>query len=204
MSYPAATGMWWGMMLVMMAPAAWPWLRSAGMLVPAGAPRSERVLSAPLFATGYAGVWLGFAVAAAGLQTGLHALSVLGPDMALRRPLAGTALIGVGLYQLTPLKAACLSHCRNPLTFFLQRWRRGPRGALSMGAAHGLFCVGCCWALMAAAFAVGVMSLLWMAALTAVVTAESLAPWGPRFGRWIGVAALGLGAWWLGSGMLAG
>lgn len=90
--------------------------------------------------------------------------------------LAGAVLIGAAAYQLTPLKDACLRKCRNPLMFLLGSWRPGRTGALRMGAEHGAWCVGCCWALMAALFALGVMSLGWMALIAALIAAEKLLP----------------------------
>jgi predicted metal-binding membrane protein len=113
---------------------------------------------------------------------GLQARGLLGHDLALEATAGGTVLIGAGLFQLSPLKGACLTHCRNPLSYFLRSWRDGPVGAFRMGAAHGVFCVGCCWALMAVALALGVMNLLWMAALTGMLILEKNAPGGRQMG----------------------
>ncbi len=88
-----------------------------------------------------------------------------------------------GIYQLTPFKYACLSHCRSPFAFVLNHWRDGWIGALRMGASHGLYCLGCCWVLMALLFAVGVMNLVWVAAIAAFVFAEKLLPGGIWVGR---------------------
>ena len=148
----------------------------------------RRVRSGALFLAGYLSVWLLFSLAAAAAQLGVAAAVPLGRDTAV----AGFLLVGAGLYQLSPVKAACLRHCRNPLTYFLTRWRDGPRGALGMGWGHGLYCLGCCWALMALALALGVMDLLWMAVLAAVVCVENLAPGGAVAGR---VAGVGLVVW---------
>jgi predicted metal-binding membrane protein len=200
-AFAAATAMWWLMMVAMMTPVTVPWVRAVGTLAPAGGGPASRAMAPALFAAGYAGIWLAFAAAAGALQVGLDAYAAFGPGMALHRPLAGGVLVVAGLYQVTPAKAACLRHCRNPLTFFLTRWRNGPRGALSMGAAHGLFCVGCCWALMGAAFAVGIMSLVWMAVLTAVVCVENLTRWGPQVGRAAGYGALVWGGWMVVTGL---
>jgi predicted metal-binding membrane protein len=93
-----------------------------------------------------------------------------------------------GLYQFAPLKRACLTHCRTPLGYFLTRWPNGPMGAFRMGLHHGLFCVGCCWALMATAFAVGVMNAWWMAALGALTLVEQIAPQGQTLRRALGCA----------------
>jgi len=94
--------------------------------------------------------------------------------------LAGAVLIAAGLYQWTPMKRACLTHCRSPIHFLSQHWRPGRWGALRMGIEHGTYCVGCCWALMGVLFAVGIMNLLWIAAIAAFVLIEKAAP----FGMW--------------------
>ena len=100
-----------------------------------------------------------------------------------------------GLYELTPLKQACLRHCRTPLHFLLHGWRRGWAGAVRMGAEHGAFCMGCCWALMLALFALGLMSLFWMAALAGVIFLEKIAPGGERLTKVVANAFVALGIW---------
>ena len=198
--------MWFGMMAAMMLPVSVPWVRvlislggdgngvarghTAGVSDgPVGGGNGwSRFRAGALFLAGYLSVWLLFSLAAAGVQLRLAAVVPLGRDT----PVAGLFLVGAGLYQFSPVKAACLRHCRNPLTWFLTRWRDGPRGALGMGWGHGLYCLGCCWALMALALVLGVMDLLWMAVLAAVVCLENLAPAGPVAGR---VAGVGLVVW---------
>ena len=197
-SFLLAALMWFGMMAAMMLPVSVPWVRvmislsGGGGGVRAATPPTPgpwaRVRSGALFLVGYLSVWLVFSVAAAAVQLGMAAVVPLGRDTSL----AGLLLVGAGLYQLSPVKAACLRHCRNPLTYFLTRWRDGPRGALGMGWGHGLYCLGCCWALMALALVLGVMNLLWMAVLAAVVCVENLAPGGAVMGR---VAGVGLVVW---------
>jgi predicted metal-binding membrane protein len=109
-------------------------------------------------------------------------------------PLAlGTVLVLAGLYQLTPLKRVCLDHCRSPFGFVMQHWREGYGGALQMGVVHGLYCLGCCWALFAVLVAAGVMSLAWMLLLTLVVFAEKVLPFGRRASQVVGVTFLVLG-----------
>src|SRR5262249_6224294 len=108
---------------------------------------------------------------------------------------AGTAIAAAGLYQLTPLKRVCLRHCRTPLHFVMHGWREGHAGALRMGGEHGAYCVGCCWGLMVILFALGVMSLLWMAVVAAVVFAEKLLPVGERLSRVLALAFVALGIW---------
>jgi predicted metal-binding membrane protein len=109
-------------------------------------------------------------------------------------PLALGAVLGLaGLYQLTPLKRVCLDHCRSPFGFVMQHWREGYGGALQMGVVHGLYCLGCCWALFAVLVATGVMSLAWMLLLTLVVFAEKVLPFGRRASQVVGLAFLVLG-----------
>ncbi|HXE99100.1 MAG TPA: DUF2182 domain-containing protein [Solirubrobacterales bacterium] len=107
--------------------------------------------------------------------------------------LAGAVIVGAALYQLTPLKDVCLRHCRNPFMFIMQHWRPGRVGALRMGVLHGGWCVGCCWMLMAALFALGVMSLGWMAFIAALIAVEKLLPWKALANRSIAVLLLVLG-----------
>ena len=194
-SFPLVALMWFGMMAAMMLPVSVPWVRvliSLGDGQPDASrqvPRPwDRVRTGTLFLTGYLSVWLLFSLAAAALQLWLAALVPLGRDT----PVAGFLLVGAGLYQLSPVKAACLRHCRSPLTWFLTRWRDGPRGTLGMGWGHGLYCLGCCWALMALALVLGVMNLVWMAVLAAVVCIENVAPGGAVVGR---AAGVGLVVW---------
>ena len=118
------------------------------------------------------------------LDPGFLAWDELGPYV------AGAVILGAALYQLSPLKDSCLRQCRSP-AMLLQHWRPGPVGALRMGFEHGGFCIGCCWALMAALFAVGVMSVGWMAFIAALIAAEKLLPWRAIANRGIAVAARG-------------
>ncbi len=108
--------------------------------------------------------------------------------------MAGAAIAAAGLYQLTPLKEACLRHCRGPLRYIVGGWREGRLGALRMGSEHGLYCVGCCWGLMLALFALGVMSLFWTAVVAAAILAEKVLPHGQRLVRVLALALVVLGA----------
>ena len=118
--------------------------------------------------------------------------------MAASNPhLSGIILLGAGVYQLTPLKSACLAHCRSPLGFLMTHWRDGRGGALRMGLAHGVYCLGCCWALMCVLFVVGVMNLLWVAALTLFVLLEKVGPAPAFIARATGVALVAAGVWFL-------
>ena len=196
-SFAAAFAMWMIMVVAMMLPPILPWI----LLFAATERRSsgDRPFGRTgLFVGGYLIAWTTFCAAAASSQLLLHAwVPRQFVDGRLELRAGGALLIVAGLFQLSDLKAACLAHCRNPLGFFLARWSDGPTGALRMGATHGLYCLGCCWALMALSFALGVMNLLWMACLTVMLCIETLAPRGAHLGR---VFGLGLLAW--GGGMV--
>jgi predicted metal-binding membrane protein len=182
--------MWAVMMVGMMLPAAAPVIllfaavnrkrrEQGGLAVPTG-----------VFVAGYLAVWAGFSLVAALAQWGLHATALLSPAMATTSPLVGGALlVAAGVYQLTPLKEACLAHCRSPLGFLMTEWRDGPRGALRMGLRHGRYCLGCCWILMGLLFVTGVMNLVWVAAISVFVLLEKVAPRGRLIGQ---VASWGL------------
>jgi predicted metal-binding membrane protein len=147
-----------------------------------------------LFVAGYLVVWSAVGVAGYGLIELGRALdpSWLAWDEA-GRWVTGGVIVSAAVYQLTPAKNACLVKCRSPFMFLAERWRHGRLGALRLGAAHGAWCVGCCWALMAALFAVGVMSLGWMAVIAAFIAGEKLLPW-PRTARFgVATALLALG-----------
>jgi predicted metal-binding membrane protein len=136
-------------------------------------PRSEFFA----FVGGYAFVWSGFSLLAALTQWGLLEARLVSPMMAASsRWLSGALLLAAGLYQLTPLKQACLVRCRSPLAFLRAEWRSGLRGAFVMGVRHGLFCLGCCWAAMLLLFVLGVMNVVWIAALAVFILAEKTLP----------------------------
>ena len=170
--------MWVVMMIGMMTPSAAPMLLLFSGTVAARQERGVPV-SVLAFASGYLAVWTGFSVVATLAQWALHETAMLSAAMRTSNALVGgSILIAAGLYQLTPLKTACLTHCRSPLGFLMTGWRAGRAGAVRMGAHHGVYCLGCCWALMAVLFVVGVMSLLWVAILAAVVLLEKAGPRG--------------------------
>ncbi len=195
--YLAASALMWIVMMgAMMTPAALP---ITLVFVRLDRERHGRALplEGVLFAAGYLTAWALFALVATALQWALHRAALLHTDaLAIGRPLAGAILIVAGLYQLTPLKEACLAHCRTPMGFLLSHWRDGPGGAFRMGLRHGGSCLGCCWALMLLMFVAGVMSVTAMAVLSVFVLAERLLP-----GRWAaqvpGAALLGWGVWTL-------
>ena len=166
-------GVWVVMMGAMMFPSVAPTVALYSRMT-----RERSPLSPLLFAAGYLLIWVGagalaFAVAVAG---GRIAGDVLAWDRA-GRWVAGTTLVIAAVYELTPLKDVCLGKCRSPLGFLLGSWRGGRVGALQMGAKHGAWCVGCCWALMASLFALGVMSVAWMACVAGLIAVEKTVPW---------------------------
>jgi len=187
----AAAAMWSVMMIAMMLPSAMPML-----LFFSAAQRSRRApsmvaMTASLFAAGFLLCWLAWSCLAAGLQWSLQALLVLSPQLTVvRAPLAAAILVVAGLYQFTPLKHACLARCQSPLSFLLTQWRDGPWGAVRMGMRYGAYCVGCCWALMALLFVVGVMNLMWIALLAIFVLIEKTTVRGPWLGRATGAALI--------------
>jgi predicted metal-binding membrane protein len=174
--------MWAVMMVGMMAGSATPVLLLFGA---ARRGRGDGVwLAMAMFGLGYILVWVGFSACAALVQRALHQAAMLSPTMAASSPrLAGAILLMAGAYQLTPFKGACLTECRSPLGFLMTHWHDGNLGALRMGGGHGLYCLGCCWALMCVLFAVGVMNLVWVAALTAFVLVEKVGPAGAVVAR---------------------
>jgi predicted metal-binding membrane protein len=179
--------MWWLMMVAMMLPSAVP----AILLYARVKQRNEgRAIGATwIFLGGYLAMWLLFSIAAAVAQSLLA-----GPSMALDSRVAqATVLIAAGLYQLSPLKSACVSQCRSPAEFLSRHWRPGPAGTLRLGVIHGAYCLGCCWMLMALLFVGGVMNLLWVIGLTIIVATEKLAPGGPLLGRAGGAALIAWG-----------
>jgi predicted metal-binding membrane protein len=181
--------MWAVMMVAMMLPSATPVIVLVlGVYRRRATPHAR--LAAYAFVLGYLVIWTAFSAIASLAQVGLHRLALMSPDMRLgSAAMSGIILIGAGLYQWLPIKSSCLTHCRSPLGFLTDHWREGTAGALMMGMRHGLFCVGCCWLLMALLFVVGVMNLLWVAALSAFVFIEKLARGGALVGRVAGATA---------------
>jgi predicted metal-binding membrane protein len=166
-------GVWVVMMAAMMFPSVAPTVALYSRMT-----RQRSPLSPLLFTAGYLLVWTGVGVVVFALVTagGEVAGGVLDWDRA-GRWVAGATVIAAAGYELTPLKDVCLGKCRSPLGFLLGSWRDGRRGAVRMGAGHGAWCVGCCWALMASLFALGLMSLGWMAFIAALIAVEKTLPW---------------------------
>lgn len=190
---PAATVMvfaiWAVMMMAMMLPSAAPTILLFAALMKAR-PTASALAPTSLFAAGYVIVWVGFAAIATLAHVALEHAGLISADMrATSSVVAAVVLVGAGAYQLTPLKDACLRHCQSPAQFLTRHWRAGSAGVLRLGLLHGAYCVGCCWALMAVLFVVGVMNLVWVGVIAAFVAIEKLLPGG----RWVGrVAGIGL------------
>jgi len=185
---------WTVMMAAMMLPAA----ASMIFMFASAQARREREAAVPtwIFVTGYILVWAAAGVVVYVLvQIGSElAASLAPPERSKWAPLAlGTTVAAAGLYQFTPVKRVCLSHCRSPFAFIAQYWRDGRTGALTMGLRHGTYCLGCCWALFAVLIAAGVMSLAWMLLLTLVVFIEKMLPQARRAGAVTGFALIVLG-----------
>jgi len=167
--------MWTVMMAGMMLPSAAPMISVYSTTIRSGTPSLHG--STALFIVGYLATWSGFAVLATGAQWALHDAALVSPmGASTSRWLGGALLLVAGVYQFTATKDVCLRQCRTPLGFLLNQWRGGGRGALVMGLRHGAVCVGCCWALMAVLFVLGVMNLWWIALVAAVVLVEKLVP----------------------------
>jgi predicted metal-binding membrane protein len=171
---------WVVMMSAMMFPSIAPMVLTFGFVQRRRHARGSvvRTVSSSVFVAGYLVTWTAFGLLAYGLYVGVRSLSIT--ELSWHRGgryLAGGVLLAAAIYQLTPLKDACLRRCRAPLDFVMTNWRDGPVGALRMGIVHGAWCVGCCWGLMAALFALGVMSLTWMIAIAGLIAIEKLLPW---------------------------
>jgi predicted metal-binding membrane protein len=166
--------MWWMMMIAMMVPSATPAILVFSMIVHKRTDGNAPFLTA-CFVAGYLAVWGLFSLTATAAQWGLEKIGLVTGMMEIGRPVfAGAVLVAAGLYQLTPLKSACLRHCQQPVLFLMHRWKAGASGALAMGMRHGAYCLGCCWLLMALLFVGGVMNLLWIAGLAIYVAIEKL------------------------------
>jgi predicted metal-binding membrane protein len=163
--------MWWLMMIAMMLPSAAPAILLYSRVRDIRG-RDSAVAGTWVFLAGYLSVWMLFSVCAAVAQKLLT-----GPSMALdNRVGQGALLLAAGLYQLSPIKSACLRQCRSPAEFLSRHWRPGWDGAATLGLRHGAYCLGCCWMLMGLLFVGGIMNVLWIAGLTLLVAAEKLLP----------------------------
>ena len=188
--------MWWTMMLAMMLPSAAPAILIYGALSRKFAHKGAATAPLAIFVAGYAAIWTGFSAATVALQISVHELVPLTGMMAVTSTALGAALlIAAGLYQLSPLKQACLRKCQTPLMFFARNWRKGYGGALRMGLSHGFCCLGCCWVLMGLLFYGGVMELRWIVGLALYVAAEKLIPASARLSGFTGILLIGWGLW---------
>jgi predicted metal-binding membrane protein len=186
--------MWLVMMAAMMLPSAAPMILLHLRVSRERRARGGAPLASGLFVLGYIAVWTAFSGLATAMQWALGEAAQLSPILEAQSPaLAGALLIAAGLYQLTPLKHACLRHCRSPLDFVMTHWREGRAGALAMGLRHGAYCLGCCWMLMLLLFVGGVMNLVWIAVLAAFVLVEKLFPGGHWVARLAGFVLLAWG-----------
>jgi predicted metal-binding membrane protein len=198
--YPEALGFyvtaWVVMMAAMMFPSVWP---TVGLYASMQGGRRERGLTAQAgavaaFVGGYLLTWTAAGLAGFALLATVRSLGVDGLAWESGGHWVAAAVIGLAAaYELTPLKDACLRRCRSPLGFLVSAWRDGRGGALRMGAEHGAWCVGCCWALMAALFALGLMSLAWMLVVGALIAIEKLVPWRAVAVGGVTAVLLGLG-----------
>jgi predicted metal-binding membrane protein len=191
--------MWAVMMVGMMIPSAAPMIMIFSQTYRKRVSQGEPYVPTSLFVLGYLAVWTAFSLVATAAQWGLHATALLSPTMlkSTSPVLGGVILIAAGVFQWTDLKQRCLKHCRSPLNFLLNEWRDKRMGALIMGLRHGLFCLGCCWALMGLLFVTGVMNLFWVALVGIFVLVEKLVP----LQRWVsggaGALLVGWGFWLL-------
>lgn len=182
--------MWAVMMAAMMLPSATPMVLCFATL---NRRRSEGARTL-LFVAAYLALWIAFSGAATVTQWALQSVGWVSPMIvSLSSALSGGLLLIAGLFQFSRLKRACLRACRSPLGFLMSDWREGLWGAWRMGMRHGLYCLGCCWALMILLFVGGAMNLLWIAALTGLVTIEKLAPNGELIARVLGGVMIGVG-----------
>jgi predicted metal-binding membrane protein len=198
--------MWWLMMIAMMLPSAAPMVRLHAAVTRKGLARaddagpnapSHRLCSATTaFIAGYLVMWGAFSLVAVVAQWALERGELLSAMMmSTSRFLGSGLLLAAGLWQLTPLKTVCLRHCRSPISFLSTHWRPGVGGAFRMGIEHGVFCLGCCWFLMALLFYGGVMNLIWIIGLALFVLAEKMMPAGVAFGRVTGLLLIAWGVW---------
>jgi predicted metal-binding membrane protein len=182
--------MWWVMMAAMMLPSVSPTILLHSALLRRGSEAGRVPVVSATFLAGYLAAWAGFSAVAVAAQWALEAAGLVSATM---MTLIGTVpgallLIAAGLYQFTPLKAACLRQCRSPAEFITRRKRLGASGAFVMGLEHGAYCLGCCWFLMAMLFVGGIMNLYWIVGLAAFVALEKLTPFGETASKVAGAA----------------
>ena len=189
-------GIWVTMMAAMMLPSVAPMVLLFDKISSERARQGKSYVPTWVFALSYFAVWTVYGLAAYGIYRGVRSLhpGFLGWDRGGPYVVAGLIAFA-GLYELTPLKSVCLRHCRSPMHFLLGGWRFGTAGALRMGVEHGAYCVGCCWGLMIVLFALGVMSLAWMAVVAGLIFAQKVLPRGDRLTRVFAVGFVGAAVW---------
>jgi predicted metal-binding membrane protein len=192
--------MWWVMMIAMMVPSAAPMILLYARVFRHGQGRgqiADPLVPTAFFAGGYLACWLAFSTLATAAQFALERAGLVhGMWMwSTNRWLTAGLLVAAGLFQLMPLKSACLSRCRTPASFLSSNWQPGRRGAFRLGLVHGAYCIGCCWAMMLLLFAAGIMNLVWIAPLSIIVLVEKLAPFGARLARPIGILLIAAGVY---------
>ncbi|WP_170607125.1 DUF2182 domain-containing protein [Ruegeria arenilitoris] len=189
--------MWWVMMIAMMTPSAAPTVLLYTALKRVGRDQNAAVWLSFCFLTGYLIAWAGFSLVATGAQWALELVGLAdGPMMTIRsKVFAGCVLVSAGAYQLSDLKTACLKHCQSPARFLSKHNRPGAYGALRTGALHGVYCLGCCWALMALLFVGGIMNLYWIAGIALYVALEKLLPRAKWLPILTGLCLIAAGLW---------
>jgi predicted metal-binding membrane protein len=190
-------GVWVLMMAAMMLPSVAPMALTFARVTGERSKKGQAAFVPTwIFILGYFAAWTAFGLAAYAIDHFVRSLDIAWLALDREGPMVtGVAIAAAGIYQLTPFKRACLVHWRSPLDFFLESWREGPGGALLMGLHHGLYCVGCCWGLMLVLFALGVMSLFWMAVIAVLIFSEKVLHVGPRLAPVIGAALIAVGVW---------
>ena len=185
--------MWAAMVLAMMLPSAGPMILTYAEIAETAVRKGQKIVSPLLIAAGYTVIWLGFASVATLAQFVFTRAALLDTGMASVSFLfSGAIFIAAGVYQFSALKHACLTQCRQPFPFFFAHWQTTARGVFKLGLQQGLYCLGCCWAMMLVMFAVGVMNVIWMAALGIIMALEKIAQ-GNRLTYVTGAALIALG-----------
>ncbi len=188
--------MWIVMMIAMMTPSIAPAVLLFALHSRSRARAGRPYVPASVFLAGYLLVWTSFSVAATAAHWGLEKYGFLNMMMEpASGKFSGIVLVIAGVFQFTPLKHACLQHCRGPLDVIMHGWKPGLIGALSTGMWHGAYCAGCCWALMLLLFAAGVMNIMWVALISIFVLIEKLAPRAELLARIAGAVLIATGIW---------
>jgi predicted metal-binding membrane protein len=185
--------MWGAMALAMMLPTAAPMILTYAEIADTAAGKGAPVVSSFIIAAGYAVVWIGFAALATVAQLVLMRAPLDATLIAAGGPISAAMFIGAGVYQFSSVKHACLTQCQHPFPFFFANWKTTPLGVLGLGLRQGLYCVGCCWAMMLLTFTLGAMNIFWMTVLGIVMAVEKIGA-GRRFSHVIGCILIAVGA----------